>query len=112
LYTQSLHITSQSLNPKLQAIGVLDGTATAEPILFYMEADNLTMVMEKCLYRWESAYNGKLVGGSLVRDVLTCVYASRLGLRRSELLEMLQLSTAQVTSDKTVKNRNTKKLKY
>ena len=82
---------------EIHAIGVLDGTATMEPMLFYLEADNMNILTEKCAYRWESAYNGKISGGSLVRDVLTCIWASRKGLRRSEIGSIMRLAPAQIT---------------
>ena len=82
---------------EIHAMGVLDGTATMEPMLFYLEADNINILTEKCAYRWESAYNGKIIGGSLVRDVLTCTWASRKGLRRSEIGSIMRLAPAQIT---------------
>jgi len=82
---------------EIDSIGVLDGTATAEPMLYYLEAENLQVLSEKAIYRWESAYNGKIIGGSLVRDVLTCIFSSRYGLRRSELAEMLGLKQMQLS---------------
>ena len=82
---------------EIRSIGVLDGVATLEPILFYLEADNLGLLMEKALYRWETAYNGKIAGGSLVRDAMTCIWASRFGLRRAELTRMLNVNCAQIS---------------
>ena len=82
---------------EIRSIGVLDGVATLEPILYYLEADNIGLLIEKALYRWESAYNGKIIGGSLVRDALTCIWASRLGLRREELTKMLSVTCVQIS---------------
>jgi len=82
---------------EIREIGVLDGTATLEPLLYYLEADNLQTMTEKCVYRWESAYNGKIIAGSLVRDALTCMWAARFGVRRAELVKMLRLSAAQMS---------------
>jgi len=82
---------------EMREIGVLDGTATMEPMLFYLEADNLQTLTEKAVYRWESAYNGKIIAGSLVRDCLTCIWGSRYGYRRMELAKMLRISAAQMS---------------
>ena len=82
---------------EVHAIGVLDGTATLEPINYYLEADNMNILTEKAVYRWESAYNGKIIGGSLVRDVLTCLWASRRGLSRAEISKLVRLSPAQLS---------------
>ena len=82
---------------EVHAIGVLDGTATLEPINYFLEADNMNILTEKAVYRWESAYNGKIIGGSLVRDVLTCLWAARRGLTRAEISKLMRLSPAQLS---------------
>jgi hypothetical protein len=82
---------------EIDAIGVLDGKATMEPMLYYLEADNMSILTEKSVYRWESAYNGKIIGGTLVRDALTCIWASRRGLRRSEISALMRLSPSQLS---------------
>jgi hypothetical protein len=82
---------------EIHAIGVLDGTATMEPMLYYLEADNMNILTEKAVYRWESKYDGKILGGSLVRDALTCLWASRRGLRRSEITSLMRVSPSQLS---------------
>ena len=82
---------------EIDAIGVLDGKATMEPMLYYLEADNMSILTEKAVYRWESAYNGKIIAGTLVRDALTCIWASRRGLRRSEISTLMRLSPSQLS---------------
>ena len=74
---------------EIHSIGVLDGVATMEPVQYFLEADHLPMMIEKILYRWESNYTGKGASTSLVRDALTCIWASRYGLLRTEIVKML-----------------------
>ena len=82
---------------EIHAIGVLDGSATMEPMLYYLEADNMNILTEKAVYRWESKYDGKILGGSLVRDTLTCLWAARRGLRRSEITGLMRVSPSQLS---------------
>eukprot|EP00960_Hanusia_phi_P069414 767086-Hanusia_phi.AAC.4 len=81
-----------SVLSEINTIGVLDGVATMEPVQYFLEADHLPMMIEKILYRWESNYTGRGASNSLVRDALTCIWGSRYGLLRSELVKMLDSS--------------------